>query len=112
MAAAHRCISLLGRHQPPPQQQPPHPQQQQQPQSPQPQQQQPQPQPQPQPQQRPPQPPSQPLQPSPQPQCPTTPLVNGGSLRSASGTLLAVGTVLRMGHERGRVERFDEAGGW
>ena len=68
MAAAHRCISLLGRHQPP--QQPP------------------------------------------QPQCPTTPLVNGGSLRSASGTLLAVGTVLRMGHERGRVERFDEAGGW
>ena len=70
----------------------------------------------PQPQQQPPQPqpsPQQPPQPQPpQPQCPTTPLVNGGSLRSASGTLLAVGTVLRMGHERGRVERFDEAGGW
>ena len=100
MAAAHRCILLLGRHQPPPQQEPPQPPPQQQPQ--------PQPSPQQQPQLRPPQPQLRP----PQPQCPTTPLVNGGSLRSASGTLLAVGTVLRMGHERGRVERFDEAGGW
>ena len=103
MAAAHRCITLLGRHQPPPQ--PPH-----------------------QPQQPPPQPPHQPQQqqqqqqqplPWPQepqpPQCPTTPLADGplaASLCSASGTLLTVGTVLRMGHERGRVERFDEAGGW
>ena len=82
MAAAHRCISLLGRHQPP---QPPPSQQQ----------------PQQQPPQQPPQQqpsPQQPPQPQPpQPQCPTTPLVNGGSLRSASGTLLAVGTVLRMG---------------
>ena len=55
-----------------------------------------------------------PLQPQ-QPPCPTTPRADGpraGALCSASGTLLAVGTVLRMGHERGRVERFDEAGGW
>ena len=128
MAAAHRCISLLGRHQPPPplpqqQQQQQQQVQQQQVQQQQVQQQQVQ---QEEEQQEEEQAPlaqqQQPLQPWPQqsqpplqPQCPTTPRADGprsGALCSASGTLLAVGTVLRMGHERGRVERFDEAGGW
>ena len=112
MAAAHRCISLLGRHQPPPpqqqqvqQQQVQQEEQQEEEQAPLAQQQQLQPWPQ---ESQP------PLQPQ-QPPCPTTPRADGpraGALCSASGTLLAVGTVLRMGHERGRVERFDEAGGW
>ena len=100
MAAAHRCISLLGRHQPPPPQQQQVQQQQVQQEEEQ--------------QEEEEAPLAQQQQPL-QPQCPTTPRADGprsGALCSASGTLLAVGTVLLMGHERGRVERFDEAGGW